>query len=66
MAFRITDDCIGCTVCLCGCPVSAIREQDGKCVIDPDLCIKCGACAAVCMIGAVEMDFAEDQANDMQ
>jgi ferredoxin len=52
MAFKITDDCIGCGACASECPVEAIAEGDGKYEIDADTCIDCGNCAEVCPVSA--------------
>ena len=53
MAYKIDKDtCIGCAACIDECPVSAIEENDGKCVIDPEKCIDCGACAETCPVDA--------------
>ena len=52
MAFKITEDCIGCGACEAECPVEAISEGDGVYVIDADTCIDCGSCADVCPVGA--------------
>ena len=52
MAYKISDECISCGACAEGCPVSAIKEGDGKYVIDPEVCIDCGACADACPVGA--------------
>ena len=52
MAFKITDDCIGCGACASECPVEAITEGDGKYVIDADTCIDCGNCAETCPVSA--------------
>jgi ferredoxin len=52
MAFKITDDCIGCGACASECPVEAITEGDGKYEIDADTCIDCGNCAEVCPVSA--------------
>ena len=48
MAYKITDDCISCGACAADCPVDAIKEGDGKYVIDEATCIDCGACAGAC------------------
>ncbi len=52
MNFKITDSCIMCGACAENCPVSAIKEGDGKYVIDANVCIGCGACADICPVGA--------------
>ena len=52
MAFKITEDCIGCGACAAECPVEAISEGDGVYVIDADTCIDCGNCADTCPVGA--------------
>lgn len=53
MAFKIKEDeCLGCGACADACPVDAIKEKDGKYVIDPETCLSCGACAGVCPVDA--------------
>lgn len=54
MAYRITDACASCGACAEGCPVSAIKEGDGKYEIDTDLCIECGTCVDTCPSEAIE------------
>lgn len=56
MAYRITDECIGCGACAADCPVEAIFEGDGKYEINEDLCIDCGACADSCPVDAPVAD----------
>ena len=52
MAYKISEDCLGCGACVSECPVEAITEKDGKYVINADECIDCGACAGSCPVGA--------------
>ncbi len=52
--YRINaDDCEKCLFCIDPCPVNAISEfkygtDSLKVIIDPEKCINCGECAAVC------------------
>ena len=51
------EKCRGCTACARNCPVyaisGAVREPHS---IDPNACIHCGRCKAVCKFGAVTVD----------
>ncbi|NLE64887.1 MAG: 4Fe-4S binding protein, partial [Elusimicrobia bacterium] len=50
----ITEKCKGCTLCARQCPVHAIRGEVKKPhAIDQAICVKCGACAAVCKFDAI-------------
>ncbi len=52
MAYKISDECVGCGACAAECPVEAISEKEGKYEIDAEKCIECGACADTCPVGA--------------
>ena len=52
MAYKITDECIGCGACAGDCPVGCISEAGAVYEIDAAQCIDCGSCASVCPVGA--------------
>ncbi len=55
--FRITDHCIGCTVCARHCPAGAISFKPyEKHEIDYEKCIRCGSCRNVCPEKAVVVE----------
>jgi ferredoxin len=52
--YRVTDDCIGCTVCAQHCPVGAIALRPyEKQEIDERTCVRCGTCKSVCPENAI-------------
>jgi NADH-quinone oxidoreductase subunit F len=54
ITYSINDLCNGCMVCLRACPEKAITgKKKEPHVLDPELCIKCGACKSVCKFDAV-------------
>ncbi|MBI4744077.1 MAG: 4Fe-4S binding protein [Actinobacteria bacterium] len=56
MAFKITEECLNCGVCLDDCPSGAIVEGDDRYTINCDECTECGACAETCPAEAIIED----------
>lgn len=56
MVFVVTENCIKCkyTDCVEECPVGAFHEGPNMVVINPEKCIECGVCSAVCPIQAIK------------
>jgi ferredoxin len=52
MAYKITEECIACGVCVPECPVPCISEGDPIYIIDAEKCTDCAACAGVCPTAA--------------
>lgn len=65
MAFVITSPCRNelAAECVEVCPVDCIEKGDDQYYIDPDICIDCGACQAVCPVEAIfyEEDLRPDE-----
>jgi len=62
IAYRVTGDCIGCTLCSQYCPVDAIpmtpyRQHE----IDMEKCTRCDTCREVCPTGAPGKEMNEMQ-----
>jgi len=56
IAYSITDDCVGCTLCAQHCPSDAIPMTPyEKHVIDQAKCVRCGTCKQVCPVEAVSV-----------
>ena len=61
--YRITADCIGCTICAQRCPVDAIPIAPYRLHhINMDLCIRCDTCRQVCPEDAVVVEALERMA----
>jgi len=48
--------CVGCAICVEGCPAKAISMKNGKAKINMDKCIRCGKCHDICSQNAVRHD----------
>ncbi|MCA9262802.1 MAG: 4Fe-4S binding protein, partial [Planctomycetales bacterium] len=49
IAYHVTRDCVGCTLCAQHCPVAAIEATPyQQHVIDAELCTRCDACRTTC------------------
>ncbi len=65
MTFVITQGCCNDAVCVAVCPVQCIRPRPGdpdlttteQLYIDPATCVDCGACADVCPVEAIHVDY---------
>jgi len=56
ITYSINENCTGCMLCLQACPEEAISgKKKERHVIDPDKCIKCGACKSICKFDAVDV-----------
>ena len=57
ITYRVTDDCIGCTLCAQHCPTEAIAFAPyQKHEIDTDKCTRCGICISKCPEDAIEVE----------
>lgn len=68
MSYVITEKCLGEQYGSCAevCPVDCIHPGDYKgekfMIIDPEVCITCGACLPVCPVGAIVESEDQDPA----
>ena len=56
ITYSINENCTGCLLCLQACPEEAISgKKKERHAIDPNKCIKCGACRSICKFEAVDV-----------
>ena len=55
---RITDECLGCGMCVeeLECPALSIDQDSEVAVVDEDRCIGCGTCVRMCPAQAIEIE----------
>lgn len=58
MAHVVCEPCLKCkyTDCVTVCPVDCFHEDTEMLVIDPDVCIDCGACVPECPVQAIYVE----------
>ncbi len=58
MAHVVCEPCVKCkyTDCVTVCPVDCFHEDAEMLVIDPEVCIDCGACIPECPVQAIFCD----------
>jgi len=68
MTYVVTDACIRCKFmdCVEICPVEAFHEGANMLVINPDVCIDCGACVPECPADAIVPDIDREAAPWME
>ena len=50
--YTVATECQDCCKCVRQCPVKAIKIENARATVVPELCIACGHCVAVCPAGA--------------
>ena len=53
MAYKVTNECIGCRNCERECPCEAIKVVGCDAVINQDECVECGVCYHSCPVEAI-------------
>ena len=58
MAHVVTEPCVKCkyTDCVTVCPVDCFHEDTEMLLIDPEVCIDCGACIPECPVQAIYVE----------
>jgi ferredoxin len=53
VAYKITEECIKCGICVDECPTEAIFKGEEIYLIDKNMCSDCAACADACPSEAI-------------
>ncbi len=53
---KVTDKCIGCSLCVDVCPEGCIKMENKKAKINYDYCKGCLICIAECPVKAIEKE----------
>ncbi|MFA7231652.1 MAG: [Fe-Fe] hydrogenase large subunit C-terminal domain-containing protein [Victivallaceae bacterium] len=46
--YTVSTECQDCYKCVRHCPVKAIKVEDGRATVIPELCVACGRCVEIC------------------
>lgn len=55
MSIKVTDQCVGCEVCVRVCPFGAVEVHEGRAVIQGN-CTLCGLCVEACLYNAIVIE----------
>lgn len=62
MGIKITDECVGCEICVRACPFGAIEVHEGRVVIQGN-CTLCGVCVEACLYNAIVIERKKEKAK---
>lgn len=62
----ITEKCTLCGECIDACPVGALKEEEGKIVIDESLCTLCNVCVSICEENAIIVEREQETTTESE